>query len=201
MFYKNWSVKKALPYILIICGLVGLYCAFVLSQDKIRLLENPDTHLGCSIDPIIACGNVITSKQGHAFGFPNPFLGLAGYAAMATIGLTILAGATFKRWFWLALQAGSLFALGFVHWLFYETVYSIGALCLYCMAVWVITITSFWYITLYNIDQGHIRLPKGRPAKVYTWLRRHHFDILIVWFVILAALILKHFWYYYGRNF
>lgn len=201
MFYKNWTLKKVLPYILIVCGSVGVYCSFILSQDKVRLLEHPGTHLSCSIDPILSCGSVISSVQGHAFGFPNPFLGLAGFAAVVTVGVTLLAGATFKRWFWLLMEAGLVFALGFIHWLFYQSVYEIGALCLYCMAVWTITITSFWYVTLYNIDQKHIRIPKGKPQTIYAFIRRHHLDILILWLLIIGALILKHFWYYYGRNF
>jgi uncharacterized membrane protein len=200
MRFKNWSLKTALPYILIVCGVVGVYCAFILSQDKIRLLQNPNTHLSCSLDPIISCGNVINSAQGHAFGFPNPFLGLAGFAALATIGVTLLAGGRFKRWLWLLLEAGTVFALGFVHWLMYQTTYRIGALCLYCIAVWIITITSFWYTTLYNIDQKNIRLPKGRAQAAYDLIRRHHLDVLILWFVIIAAVILKHFWYYYGKH-
>ncbi len=200
MNFKKWSLKKALPYILIFAGVVGVYCSFILSQDKIRLLENPSTKLNCSLDPIISCGNVISSNQGHAFGFPNPFLGLAGFAALITIGVAILAGGKFARWFWLAMEAGMVFALGFVHWLFIQSVYNIGALCLYCMAVWTITIAGFWYLTLYNIDQKHINLLKGRPQKLYGWIRRHHLDILILWYLIIAALILKHFWYYYGRN-
>lgn len=200
MNFKNWSVKKTLPFILIVCGIIGVYCAFVLTQDKIRLLENPNTLLSCSLDPIISCGDVITSKQGSAFGFPNPFLGLAGYAAMITIGVALLAGATFKRWFWLALEAGTLFAVGFVHWLFFQSVYNIGALCLYCIAVWIITITSFWYVTLYNIDKKHIRLPGAKAQRIYGWIRRHHLDILILWFLVIAGLVLKHFWYYYGRH-
>jgi uncharacterized membrane protein len=193
------TLEKALPYILMICGLIGIYCAFVLTQDKLRVLENPNTHLSCSIDPIISCGNVIQSKQGTAFGFPNPYLGLAGFAALVTIGLALKAGATFKRWFWLLIEGGMLFAVGFVHWLFFETVYSIGALCIYCIAVWVITITSFWYVTMYNHDRGFIRLPKQlQPA--HRWVRRHHLDILLLWFLILGGLILKHFWYYYGTK-
>lgn len=201
MNFKNWSVKKALPYILIVCGIIGVYCAFILTQDKIRLIEHPNTSLSCSIDPIIACGNVITSEQGHAFGFPNPFLGLAGFAGLMTIGLAMTAGATFKRWFWLMVEGGMLFAVGFTHWLFFQSVYRIGSLCMYCMAVWTITITSFWYVTLYNIDQKNIKLPKGRPQKIYAWVRRHHLDILVLWLLIIAGLILKHFWYYYGKKF
>lgn len=195
------TLSKTLPYILAAAGSIGAYCALVLSIDKIRLLENPNTHLSCSLDPILACGNVISSSQGHAFGFPNPFLGLMGYAAVATLGIALLAGATFKRWLWLAMEAGLVFALGFVHWLFYQSVYNIQNLCIYCMIVWTVTITAFWYVTLYNIDQKHIRLPKGRAQNVYSWVRRHHLDILVLWLLIIAGLILNHFWYYYGRNF
>jgi hypothetical protein len=68
------------------------------------------------------------------------------------------------------------------------------------MVVWVITITSFWYVTLFNIDQKNIKLP-ARLNKPYVFVRRHHLDILIIWLFIIACLILKHFWYYYGRNF
>jgi hypothetical protein len=69
------------------------------------------------------------------------------------------------------------------------------------MIVWVVTITAFWYVTLYNHDQKYIRLPKGKLQSAHDWVRRHHLDILILWFLIIAGLILKHFWYYYGRYF
>ena len=195
------TLERALPFILIVAGIIGLYCSFVLTRDKMQLLENPNQHLSCSIDPIIACGNVIKSDQGTALGFPNPWLGLAGYAGLFTIGLAILAGAKFKRWFWLMVEGGLLFAVVFVHWLFYETVYRIGALCIYCMIVWVVTITTFWYVTMYNHDSGVINLKNPRLQKAHRWVRRHHLDLLILWFLIIAGLILKHFWYYYGKKF
>lgn len=200
MSRQNLNLQKLLAYILIIGGIIGLFCAFTLSQDKIRILEHPNTRLNCSLDPILACGSVISSDQAHTFGLPNPFLGLAGFAAVATIGVVLLAGAKLRRWFWLAMEAGLLFALGFVHWLFFQSVYRIHNLCIYCMVVWIVTITSFWYVTLYNIDQKHIRLPKGRTRSVYAWIRRHHLDILVLWLLIIAVLILKHFWYYYGKK-
>lgn len=195
------TLPKALPYILTLAGVIGTYAAFILSQDKLRILENPKASLGCSLDPVLACGNVISSDQAQAFGFPNPFLGLAGFAAVATIGVTLLAGAKFKRWLWLAINGGLLFALLFSHWLFIQSVYVIQNLCIYCMIVWTVTITSFWYVSLYNIDNKHIILPKGKAQSVYSWIRKHHLDLLVLWFVIIAGLILNHFWYYYGRNF
>ncbi len=198
MTLRNWTVKKSLPYILLIGGIIGYACAFIIMFDKIRLLDNPHYIPSCNLNPIISCGNVMQSHQANAFGFPNPFIGMGAFPVLAVVGGAILAGAKFKRWFWLGLNAGLLFALGFVHWLFYQSVYHIHALCPWCMIVWVVSITSFWYVTLYNIDQKHIKLPK-KAGPVYAWIRYHHLDLLILWFLIIAALILKHFWYYYGR--
>lgn len=201
MTIKNWSVQKTLPYILIIGGIIGYVCAFIIMFDKVKLLENPNFVPSCNLNPIISCGSVMQSKQANAFGFPNPFLGLGGFPILATVGAAMLAGAKLKRWFWLAVNAGTLFAVGFVHWLFFESVYRIHALCPYCMGVWAVSITMFWYVTLYNFDQKNLPLAKGRVQKAYSWIRRHHLDILVLWLLVIAALILKHFWYYYGRNF
>jgi hypothetical protein len=63
-----------------------------------------------------------------------------------------------------------------------------------------VTVT-LWYLALYVIDQGHIKLPKGRARGIYGWIRRHHLDILIAWFILLVVGILNHFWYYYSRYF
>jgi uncharacterized membrane protein len=200
MSLRNWTLKQTLPYILLICGIIGYTCAFIIMFDKLQLANNPDYVPSCNINPIISCGDIMKSDQAHAFGFPNPFLGLGGFPILATVGLAMLAGARFKRWFWLIVNAGVLFAVSFCHWLFFESVYRIQALCPWCMIVWTVSITSFWYVTLYNIDRGHIKLPKA-AKKAYGWVRRHHLDILVLWFLIIAVLILKHFWYYYGRNF
>lgn len=200
MKLQSWSLPKVLPYILLIGGIIGYICAFIIMFDDVRLLGNTHYIPSCDLNPIISCGNVMQSKQAKAFGFPNPFIGLGAFPVMAVIGLSIFAGAKFKRWFWLGLNAGLVFALGFVHWLFFESVYRIHALCPWCMIVWVVSITTFWYVTLYNIDQRHIQLPKGHVQRFYKWVRRHHLDILVLWFLIIAALILKHFWYYYGQH-
>jgi uncharacterized membrane protein len=193
------TLDKALPYILLIGGIIGYACAFIIMYDKIKILQNPAYKPLCNLNPVISCGSVMQSKQATAFGFPNPFIGLGAFPVVAVIGGAMLAGAKFKRWFWLGFNAGLVFAIGFVHWLFFESVYRIHALCPYCMVVWIVCITTFWYVTLYNIDHKNISLPAGKAQKVYGWIRRHHLDILLLWLVIIALLILKHFWYYYGK--
>jgi uncharacterized membrane protein len=197
---KTSRLSRFVPWLLIVGGAIGLVCAFIISLDKMKLLENPSYRPSCDLNPVISCGSIMSSKQGSVFGFPNPWIGLFAFGVLITIGMGLLAGAKFKRWFWLGLEAGTIFGIGFIHWLFFESVYRIHALCPYCMAVWVVTITTFWYITLYNLETGVIRMPKGWGQAIATFARKHHLDILVFWLLVILVLILKHFWYYYGKH-
>lgn len=194
---KKWTLERVLPWLLLIAGIVGLVASFTLSIEKLEVLKNPDYVATCDINPVISCGSVMRSDQAEVFGFPNPFMGLIGFAAVATVGGAMLAGARFKRWFWIAFQIGLLFAVGFVHWLFFQTVYHINALCPYCMVVWSVTIPAFWYTLLYNLRTGVIKTPKSWN-KIINFVQRHHLDVLVLWYLVIIGLILHHFWYYFG---
>jgi uncharacterized membrane protein len=197
---KKITLKKFLSWVLLIGGIIGTICAFVIMLEKIELMQNPTYSPPCDLNPVISCGSVMASSQAHAFGFPNPLIGLVAFPVLITLGVIGLTGVAIKRWMWWGVLAGTVFGLGFVHWLFYQSVYHINALCPYCMAVWAVTITTFWYTLLYNLQLSFDKLsPVGK--RVATFMRRHHLDILVFWFVIIAALILKHFWYYFGSSF
>ena len=198
---QKWTLARFLPYILIIGGIIGIICSFILIYDQVKIWENPHYVPACSLNPVVSCGSVINSKQGEILGIPGPFFGLVSFAVVTTVGLALLAGAQLKRWFWIGLELGVVGGIGYALWLFSLSMYRVHALCPFCLAVDVVVYTTFWYVTLYNIDQNHIRLPKGRLTTSYAWIRRHHLDILMLWFVIVAAWILKHFWYYYGHHF
>lgn len=199
MSFKNWSLPKALPWILLIGGIIGYLCAFIIMWDKVKLADNPAFSPNCNLNPIISCGSVMKSAQAQAFGFPNPFIGLGAFPAVAVVGGAMLAGARLKRWFWLTLWSGYVLGTAFAYWLLFESVYRIKALCPYCLTIDVVVTITLWYLTLYLIDQKYLRIPKkGRAQNIYAWIRGHHADILIGWFLIVIALILKHFWYYYG---
>ena len=190
------SVAHILPWILIVFGVIGLISSTIITYDKMQLLQNPAYKPSCNLNPIISCGSVMSSPQSHVFGFSNSFIGMAAFPVLITIGVAVLAGATFKRWFWRGLSIGAALGVIFVHWLFFQSVYRIHALCPYCMAVWVATITTFVYSVTYNLETGALRL---KSAAWNDFIRRHHLDILGLWLLIIAALILKHFWYYYGK--
>src|SRR5207247_2275010 len=105
-----------------------------------------------------------------------------------------------KKWYWQGLNLGAALGVAFITWLFFQSVYRINALCPYCMVVWVCTITTFWYVSQYNLQTRALVIPGKVGPKIRAFVQKHHLDILILWFIVIAALILKHFWYYYGRN-
>lgn len=191
------TLDQNLPWILTIGGTIGLLAAFILTLEKLALLQDPSHRLSCSINPVLSCGSIIMSPEASAFGFPNPFIGIAGFAVVITVGMALLAGASFKRWFWIGLQLGTSLGLLFVIWLIYQSLYDIGALCLYCMVVWSITWPIFLYTKLYTIRHGYYKLP-SKLEKAGAFAQRHHADILIGGYVLVIALILQRFWYYWS---
>src|SRR5690606_20874947 len=143
-----------------------------------------------------SCGSVMSTPQAELFGFPNPLLGIAAFAVVAVVGAALLAGASFRRWFWLGLQIGVTAGVVFVHWLIVQSLYVIGALCPYCMVVWTVTVPLFWYVTLHNLQQGHLPAPAGvrRLARAVT---SYHGVVLTVWYLAVITLIGARFWSYW----
>jgi uncharacterized membrane protein len=200
MSFKKWSIPKVLPWILLIGSIIGYGCAFIIMYDKVKLADDPNFIPSCSLNPVISCGTVMKSWQANAFGFPNPFIGLGAFPAVAVVGGAMLAGARFKRWFWQILWVGYTLGLAFAYWLLWQSVYHIKALCPFCLTIDIVMTITWWYLSLYVFDQKFIKLPKGKVQGAYSWVRRHQLDLIILWFLVVIFFILKHFWYYYGKH-
>lgn len=183
---------RRLGFLLFATALLGLAASTELAIEKFKLLENPLYVPPCTLGGAVDCGAVMNSDQASAFGFPNPFIGLAGFAGLAMTGLVVVAGAQPARWFWLTVQAGMTFAVLFVHWLIVQGLYRIGALCPFCIAVWVATIPAFWYVTLHNL-QATAR-GSGRAGAAARILRSNHSIGVTVWLLLVAALVAERFW-------
>lgn len=144
----------AFAIFLIVAGALGWWAAFALTIDKILVLENPEADLDCNFSLLVQCGANLQSWQGEVFGFPNPLLGLGGFVAPIAVGVGLLAGARFARWFWIAFNIGILGALAFVIWLISQSVFVLGTLCPWCMLVWTVVIPLFWVVTFRNLAEG-----------------------------------------------
>ena len=151
---------------LVVAGAAGWWAAFNLTLDKFAVLENPDAVLNCNISVLVQCGKNLSSPQGSAFGFPNPILGLGGFAAVIAVGVGLLAGAKFAKWYWIAFNLGIAGALAFVIWLIGTSIFVLGTLCPWCMLVWLATIPLFWVVTLRNLREGVYGSAGARMGRV-----------------------------------
>jgi uncharacterized membrane protein len=192
-------VDRRLGLLLLIAGAVGLTASGELAIEKFRLLENPLYVPPCSLGEAVDCGSVMRSDQAEAFGFPNPFIGLAGFGGLLATGLLLIAGTQPARWFWLVLQAGMTFAVVFVHWLMFQALYRIDALCPFCMIVWAVTIPAFWYVTVRNLRETATR--RSWAGTVAAGLRRNHGIVLTAWLLLVATLVAERFWSPWGSVF
>jgi uncharacterized membrane protein len=141
---------------LIVLGALGLLAAWDLSLEKVLTLQDPSHVPSCNVGVLVGCSTNLASWQGAVFGFPNPFVGLMAWPVVITIGVALLAGATFSRWFWAGFNIGVAGALVFVGWLIYQSIYVLDVLCPWCMLTWAVTIPLFWLVTLHNLRSGHI---------------------------------------------
>jgi uncharacterized membrane protein len=184
------TADRGLGWLLTIGGAIGVLCASILLIEKINLLKEPDKSLSCDINPFVSCGSVINTDQASAFGFPNPLMGVAGFAVVATLGVLMIARVKLPEFVWIGLQAGTLFGIAFVTWLQYQSIYDIRALCPYCMVVWSVMIPIFVFTSARNLRWFIPDSAVTRIVSDWTLL------ITILWYVAVAAAI----WFQFGSD-
>src|SRR3546814_7347434 len=139
---------------LIVAGVVGWWAAFSLTLERLHLLANPGASASGDFRVLSQCGKNLDSWQGSVFGFPNPILGLTGWMAPIVVGVAILAGARFARWFWWLFTLGMTGAFLFVMWLISQSIFELSTLCPWCMVTLVATIPSFYAVFLHVLRAG-----------------------------------------------
>ena len=189
-------LDRSAARIMIIGGTLGLLAAFELMIEKMRVISDPTYIPSCDINPVLSCGSIIITPQAEAFGFPNPILGLIGFSVVITIGVILVSGATLPRWMWLGLNAGALLGFFFILWLIWQSLYSIGALCPWCMVVWAVTTPVVIWITAANLASGRIPVPQSWQTSIKILADLRVF-ILIAWYLLILGLIFvrwQNFW-------
>jgi len=172
-------------WVLLVCSLIGVVAAFTLLVEKIELLKDPDYVPSCSMNPVLSCGSIMNTDQAEVFGFPNPIMGVFGFAVVLTLGALLVSGVRLPTWIWGGLQIGAIAGFAFVHWLIYQSLYVIGALCPYCMVVWVVTVVIFAATT------AHWLKPNSRFTGYAPTLT-------VFWLLVITALIGYRFWDYWS---
>ncbi|GAA4380303.1 vitamin K epoxide reductase family protein [Paeniglutamicibacter cryotolerans] len=174
---------------LVVLGAVAWIASGILVLERLALYKDANHTTSCDFNPWVSCGTVMKSGQAALLGFPNPFLGIVGFGVVITIGMALLAGAKFKRWYWLGFQGGVTLAFIFIVWLWSQALYEINALCLYCMVVWAMMIPLFIHTTSRNIVTGVIPAGAGlrKFAAEWAWV------ITVLLLVLTAASVFVRF--------
>ena len=163
---------------------VGLVCSVILLMEKLALLADPEHVPSCSINPVVACGSVITSWQASVVAdLPNPVLGIVGFSIVMTAGALGAGGLHFSRGVWVGLLAGVLVGFAFVHWLIWQSLTVIGALCPYCMVVWVVMLALVTVAVRAGASEGAV------PAAVSRWAP----SAAVMWLALLVLAIFLRF--------
>jgi uncharacterized membrane protein len=188
------SVPVLSAWWVLIAGVIGLVASGTLTVEKMRLLTDSSYAPSCNINPVLSCGSVMATAQASVLGFPNSLIGIAAFTVITVTGVLAVAKVVLPRWYWVGAAAGTLLGAAFVHWLIYQSLYRIGALCPYCMVVWVLTISLLVVVASIalqpvNDSQGH-----AATRAVYQW----RWSLAALWFTAMFLLILTRFWNYWS---
>jgi len=122
---------------------------------------NTSVTLACPATSTVNCEKVTTSPQSYAFGIPVAVLGLAFYVFLAVVNSPWAWRITWPPLRW-ARVGSMLVGILFVLYLIYAELFSIGAICLWCTSVHVITFALFVLIVFGAAAGYGAAKPPGR---------------------------------------
>ena len=176
---------------MLLSAIASLVASFTLSIDALKIAADPGVDLTCNINSVLNCGIVGASDQAALFGFPNAFLGMMLEPVVMTIAVAGLVGVKFPRWFMATAQGIYFLGLIFAYWLFAQSMFSIGALCPWCLVITVGTTLVFMTLLHYNILHNNLYLPPRLQKRAMTFVRSDADAYLTVgWILALATAIL-----------
>jgi uncharacterized membrane protein len=175
---------------MLVFSLLATLAAFVLSVEKIHLLQHPDAQLSCSLNAVVNCASVMKTPQASVFGFPNSYLGLMFFPIVAAFAVMGLLRTQFPRLVVLKLEILSGLALIFSYWLFFQSVYVIQILCPWCLLVTLSTTIIFATVTCYMLHHNSLKLKHSAQKKVDKFMdQRYEILTTAIVIVILAVLV------------
>lgn len=172
---QNRSNSAGFALFSILLGVVGWLASFALLTEYIKTLVEPGYSPNCNLSVLITCGPNMGSWQGSLFGFSNTIIGVAAFTAPIFIGVALLAGASFKTWFWRIYGLGLLGGFIFVTWLAYQSIFSLGTLCPWCMVVWLAMIPLWWVsfarmLSAGNLGSSQSAKKLGKSLLQWSWV-------------------------------
>lgn len=192
---KEKKTERTVFIVLLAAALAAMTAAFVLSIEKIHLLENPDAVLSCSFNVVLNCSTVMQTAQSHVFfGIPNMFIGMIAFPVLVTVAVAGLWGVKFPRKFLIVANIGVLLGTIFAYWLFFTSLYVIQVLCPWCLVVTTSCTLMLAALVHLNLKQNSFNLKKKLDEKVQKFLNNGYHQLVVAsWIVLMVVLVFLKF--------
>jgi uncharacterized membrane protein len=158
----DYSVPRWAVPVTFVLSLIGLGLSIYLT-----ITHFDKQLLVCSGGGVVNCAEVTTSAQSRFLGIPVAFLGLANYVVMSALN-SPWAWRARARWIHVARFALVIVSMCFVLWLIYAEVEIIGAICLYCTGVHIVTFALLVVLTRVSPTQLGWTRPRELTPDVQT---------------------------------
>jgi uncharacterized membrane protein len=188
---KSEKTERTVYWVILVAAFFALIAAFVLSLEKIHLLQTPDAVLSCSFNLVLDCSTVMRSPQSAVFfGIPNMFIGLMAFPVIVAVAIAGLWGTKFPKKFLVTANIGVLLGTIFAYWLFFQSLYVIQVLCPWCLIVTTTCTFMLAGFTHLNLKQDNFNLKKELNEKVQKFLKAGYHQLIVAsWIVLMIALV------------
>lgn len=116
-------------------ALMGLGFTTIQIMEKITILKNPDANLVCNLSARVSCTDVLNAWQSSVLGPPNALIGAIMFAIFTSAALGGFLDSRYAGSYLVTLWGLAVFFLSFATWFMYETAFSIGSLCPWCVGI------------------------------------------------------------------
>lgn len=178
---------KTLFAIMTIGAAMGFVASFLQMLEKLTLLKNAHAVLSCNLNSIFNCSNVLNAHQNSVFGFPNSMLCMTFFALMLSAGLIGWTGSVLNAKLRLIYQGLAVFFVGFGLWYFWQSIFNIGVLCIYCIFCFSgLLLINFSWLRLNHQDFG---LSRKHQKRLENWIANG--ADLFLWCLIALVIVFE----------
>lgn len=184
---KKLNKSQKIYCILTIAAFMGFMASFLQMLDKLARLADPQSHLLCNINSVFSCSKLLDVWQSSVFGFPNALMCIILFLIMLVAGFVGITAGSISKNMRLVLQGMAIFFIGFGFWYLWQSIFVIGAMCIYCVVCYaaVLFISHAWLRLNYK------ELPIGKKMlKIVEKSVNNNTDVLI-WITIAIIIIIE----------
>lgn len=188
--------EKKYAFFLLLSGVIGLVASFILTLDKIKLLENPQFAPACSLNPIITCSAAMSSAQATTLGIPNSMMGIVIYTVLIVISGSIIIGVYYSRRIMGIMTYIAIAGFVFTNYLILQSVLVLHVICPWCFTIWIsVPIILLSAFKLY--EQRCQKKDMTQLDRTTSLITKHALLIIGIWYLclfFLLAFVFREYW-------